>query len=126
ERLASAYVASMRSWLHHVELLQPQALNVRNEDLIADPAGQASRIGAFLGLEDPSPLLRFDQHAREKGFIATPSYTQVIQPINSKGMNRWLKYRAYLEPVLPILEPMLRQWGYSTDVEPEPRGTSVA
>ncbi|RYD15655.1 MAG: sulfotransferase family protein [Lysobacteraceae bacterium] len=119
ERLATAYVASMRNWLHHVEVLQPAVLNVRNEELIADPTAQAQRIGAFLGLEDASPLLRFDQHARDKGFIATPSYTQVIQPINAKGMNRWHRYRAYLDPVLPILEPMLRHWEYPTAPAPE-------
>ena len=119
ERLATAYVASMRNWIHHVELLKPAVLNVRNEDLIADPAAQAQRIGTFLGLEDAAPLLRFDQHARDKGFIATPSYTQVIQPINAKGMNRWHRYREYLDPVLPILEPMLRHWEYPTDPAPE-------
>lgn len=115
ERVATAYVASMRNWLHHVEVLQPAVLNVRNEDLIADAPAQAARIGEFLELADASPLLGFDQHARNKGFIATPSYTQVIQPINAKGMNRWLRYREYLDPVLPILEPMLRHWEYSTE-----------
>ena len=77
---------------------------------------------------DASPLLGFDQHARNKGFIATPSYTQVIQPINSKGMNRWLRYREYLDPVLPILEPMLRHWEYATgqEREDETRGTTPA
>lgn len=124
ERLATAYVASMRNWLHHVDLLQPAVLNVRNEDLIADAPAQAARIADFLELADSSPLLRFDQHARNKGFIATPSYSQVIQPINSKGMNRWLRYRDYLDPVLPILEPMLRHWEYST--VGEPRGATPA
>lgn len=128
ERLATAYVASMRNWLHHVDLLQPAVLNVRNEDLIADAPAQAARIGQFLGLADASPLLGFDQHARNKGFIATPSYTQVIQPINAKGMNRWLKYREHLEPVLPIIEPMLRHWEYSTGQERlgETRGATPA
>jgi Flp pilus assembly protein TadD len=119
ERLATAYVASMRSWLHHVDVLRPDVLIVRNEDLIADADAQAARIASFLDLADASPLLRFDQHARDKGFIATPSYTQVIQPINSKGMNRWLRYREYLDPVLPILEPMLQHWGYDVPSQGE-------
>jgi len=57
----------------------------------------------------------FDQRAREKGFTATPSYTQVIEPINSKGIGRWQRYRQPFEPVLPILEPMLEHWGYALD-----------
>jgi tetratricopeptide (TPR) repeat protein len=115
ERLATAYVASMENWLHHVALFRPDVLIVRNEDIIADVGGQAAAIARFLGLDDAAPLLNFDAHARSKGFIGTPSYTQVIQPVNSRGMNRWLRYREHIEPVLPILEPMLRRWGYSIE-----------
>ncbi|MBA8888511.1 tetratricopeptide (TPR) repeat protein [Dokdonella fugitiva] len=115
QRLATSYVASMQSWLHHAALFGPDVLAVRNEDIVADVEGQAARIAQFLDLGDAAPLLGFHEHARRKGFIGTPSYTQVIQPVNSRGMNRWLRYREYIEPVLPILEPMLRHWGYSTD-----------
>jgi Flp pilus assembly protein TadD len=115
QNLATSYVASMQSWLHHAALFGPQVLSVRNEDIVADVEGQAARIAAFLDLGDASPLLGFHEHARRKGFIGTPSYTQVIQPVNSTGMNRWLRYREYIEPVLPTLEPMLKHWGYSVD-----------
>jgi hypothetical protein len=60
-------------------------------------------------------MLQFDRHARDKGYIGTPSYSQVIEPVNTKGLNRWVKYRPYFEKALPILEPMLRHWGYSAD-----------
>ena len=112
ERLATAYVAAMESWLHHVEIFQPAVLAVRNEDVIAGVSGQAAAIGRFLELHDATPLLGFAEHARNKGFIGTPSYTQVIQPVNSKGMDRWLRYREYIEPVLPILDSMMKRWGY--------------
>ena len=115
ERLARAYVAAMRCWLHHVDVLKPNVLLSRYEDVVADLPTQAGRIGAFLGLDDVAPMLKFDQHARDKGYIATPSYSQVIEPVNTKAMNRWHRYRAYFEPVLPILEPMLERWGYSTN-----------
>lgn len=112
ERLARAYVAAMNSWLHHVEVIQPNLLISRYEDLIVDADAQTQRIADFLGLEDVTPLRRFDQHAREKGFIATPSYTQVIQPLNRKGMGRWRRYEEMMEPALPILKPMLEHWNY--------------
>lgn len=115
ERLARAYVAAMECWLHHVEVFQPNVLVSRYEDLVADPAAQTRRLADFLGLEDASPLLNFDQHARDKGYIATPSYTQVIQPVNRKGLNRWHRYREALAPALPILAPMLERWGYPVD-----------
>ena len=115
ERLAVAYVTAMECWLDHVRVLQPKVFVSRYEDLVADTPGQTQRIAQFLGLGDATPMLRFDQHARDKGYIATPSYTQVIQPVNRKGLNRWLRYRDALGPALPILRPMLEHWGYSVD-----------
>jgi Flp pilus assembly protein TadD len=116
ERLATAYVAAMEHWLHHVEVFKPDVFISRYEELVADPEGQTRKIASFLGLDDAAPLMQFDQHARNKGFIATPSYSQVIQPVNKKGLNRWLRYRDALEPTFPILKPMLEYWGYSVDV----------
>jgi Tfp pilus assembly protein PilF len=117
ERLAEAYVTAMRSWLRHVEVFQPRVLVSRYEDLVADVSAHSRRIAEFLELEDATPLERFDERAREKGYIATPSYTQVIEPVNRKGLNRWQRYRREFEPVLPILAPMLNHWGYATEAE---------
>jgi Flp pilus assembly protein TadD len=115
ERLAQAYVDVMQLWLKHVEVFRPSVFVSRYEDVVADTVGQTRRLAAFLELDDPSPMLRFDRHARDKGYIGTPSYSQVIEPVNTKGLNRWVKYRPYFEKALPILEPMLRHWGYSAD-----------
>lgn len=117
ERLATAYVTAMDYWLYHVQLFKPNLLVSRYEDLVADPAAQTRRIAEFIGVSDATPMLHFDRHARDKGFIATPSYTQVIQPVNRKGLNRWLRYRDALGPALPILQPMLDHWGYSVDTD---------
>lgn len=62
-------------------------------------------------------MLRFDARAREKGHIKTPSYLQVIEPINSKGLGRWQRYREYFAPALPILQPMLEHWGYAAEID---------
>jgi hypothetical protein len=35
--------------------------------------------------------------------------------VNTKAIGRWQNYRAWFEPVLPTLEPMLEHWGYSAD-----------
>lgn len=117
ERLAEAYVTAMRCWLHDVEVFEPDVFVSRYEDLVADPETQTRRIADFLGLKDATPLLRFDQRARDKGFIATPSYAQVTQPVNRKGLDRWRRYREALAPALPVLEPMLQHWGYSVDAD---------
>ncbi len=114
ESLAKGYVTAMTFWLHHAQLMQPRMLESRYEDLLDDFAGNVARIGEFLALDDAAPLLRFDQHARDKGFISTPSYSQVIEPPNKKAVDRWRRYQAYFEPVLPILQPMLQRFGYAS------------
>ncbi|HJP97159.1 MAG TPA: sulfotransferase [Rhodanobacteraceae bacterium] len=115
EYLARAYVAAMECWLYHANLMKPEVFLSRYEDLVADAPTQTRRIAEFLGLDDAGAMLGFDARAREKGYIKTPSYTQVIEPLNTKGLGRWQRYREYFEPVLPILQPMLEHWRYATD-----------
>jgi hypothetical protein len=113
QRLAAAYVGAMDYWLRNVAIFQPDVLVSHHEDLVTDFPGHTARIAQFLRLDDATPMLRFNQHARDKGYIATPSYDQVIEPVNRKGMNRWTRYQQEFELVLPTIEPMLRYWGYS-------------
>ena len=117
QRLAAAYVGAMDYWLRNVDIFQPDVLVSRYEDLVTDFPGHTARIAHFLGLDDAAPMLRFDQHARDKGYIATPSYDQVIEPVNRKGMNRWTRYQQEFDLVLPTIEPMLRFWGYSSEAD---------
>jgi tetratricopeptide (TPR) repeat protein len=112
ERLAQGYVNAMDSWIYHADLLKPRLIHSRYEDLLDDFTGNIKRIGDFLGLEDATPMSRFDQHARDKGFISTPSYTGVIEPPNKKAVDRWRRYQKYFEPILPTLQPIMQHWGY--------------
>lgn len=114
EHLARAYVDAMNTWLHHVDVFKPNVFVSRYEDLVSDPQGRLRRVAEFLELGDGDAMLNFDVRAREKGYIKTPSYTQVIEPINRRGIGRWQRYREYFSPILPILRPMLHHWGYET------------
>lgn len=113
QRLALGYVEAMQHWLHHVQVFSPDVLVSRYEDLVANTPERLARIAHFLELDDATPMLGFKERAREKGFIATPSYTQVIEPVSTKSIGRWKRYQQYFEPVLPILDPLLKHWGYA-------------
>jgi Flp pilus assembly protein TadD len=113
QRLARGYVNAMQGWMRNVEILTPQIMELRHEDLLGDFAGNAHRLGEFIGVDDSTPMLAFHEHARKKGYIATPSYAQVTEPANTRGLDRWLRYRAHLEPILPILKPIMEHWGYA-------------
>ena len=112
ERLASSYVNSMRFWIHHQPLLRPETLILRYEDTVGDFLPQVERIAQFLGIEDRRPLEEFSAHAAGKGYISTPSYSQVVEPVNARAVARWKAYRHWFEPVFPILQPIADHWNY--------------
>lgn len=113
ERLAKGYVNAMNFWIRHAELFRPDVVELRYEDLLDDVVAQTRRIAAHLDLSDAATLERFYEHARAKGYISTPSYAQVVEPLNKKAVGRWQRYREYFEPVLPILQPLMERWNYS-------------
>ena len=112
ERLAHEYVRLMQRWLHDSRLFPDNIIVCRHEDLVADVDSQLRNLCEFLGVDNASAMRGFSEHARARGFIGTPSYAQVVQPLNRDGVGRWQRYRTYFEPVLPILAPIMDYWGY--------------
>ena len=114
-RLARTYVRAMTFALDQSEVLGAATLQVRYEDLVADFEHQARRIVEHFELHDEQALARFQQQALARGYIATPSYAQVTEPLNARAVGRWRTYRRWLEPVLPQLSPLCQRFGYSLD-----------
>jgi len=112
ERLAQGYAETMDFWTQHASRFNASVLELRYEDLLTDLGSQINRIALHLELRDADALRGFQEHAKAKGFISTPSYSQVVEPLNTKAVGRWQRYRKLLEPVLPILRPAMDRWGY--------------
>jgi hypothetical protein len=59
-------------------------------------------------------MLAPGDHARAKGFISTPSYAQVLEPVGNRSVGRWKHYeRHFGSEVLALLMPWIERWGYS-------------
>lgn len=116
-RLARGYVAAFEQWFAHAEVFAPRVLEWRYESVVERFDEHVLRLGHFLGIADAEPLKRYAEHARNKGYISTPSYAQVTQGISRKSVGRWHAYREAFEPVLPILQPMLERLGYEGNAE---------
>lgn len=87
---------------------------LRYEDLVADVAGTAKCLFADLDLLWDDQLIDFTEHARTKGAISTPSYSQVVQPVNRRAVGRWKRYRAHFDDeVLTPLMPWIERFGYA-------------
>lgn len=113
ERLARGYVRAFEHWFNQVDVLAPRVLEWRYESVVSRFDEHVLKLGHFLELDDPAPLARFAEHARNKHYISTPSYAQVTQGIHSRAVHRWHAYREMFEPVLPILWPVMGRLGYA-------------
>lgn len=110
--LGTGYRRTMDFWYQQARLLEPVVREVRYESLVGDFEAEVRGICDFLELPWDSGMLAPASHARSKGYISTPSYSQVVQPVSSKAVGRWRRYEKHFSGVLPQLEPYLRRWGY--------------
>jgi tetratricopeptide (TPR) repeat protein len=117
--LARGYQLTVDFWFRQSEILRPNTLQVRYETLVTNFEREVRTILHFLGLPWNDRVLEPGQHAREKGYISTPSYSQVVSPISSKSVDRWHHYAGVLGPVIPIIQPQLDRWNYAAVVAVE-------
>lgn len=96
-RTCQAYQELMDHWK---QVLPIPILDVRYEEITADPGGQVKRILDFCGIEWEESCLNFHQSKRQ---VMTASYDQVRQPLHQKSVARWKNYARHLEPVSRIL-----------------------
>ena len=82
------------------EVLDINILDVKYEELVAEPEETIRRMVAHCGLEWNDSCLAF--HSTERD-VHTPSYDQVRQPLYSRSVGRWRHYEQDLAPLLKAL-----------------------
>jgi hypothetical protein len=110
--LANAYSRAFGFWYSQSSLLRPLTYELHYEQLTADFTAEVRKLATFLQLPWHDAMLAPAEHARAKGFIGTPSYSQVIEPVNSRSVGRWKRYERHFTRVLPVLMPWIDRWGY--------------
>ncbi|WP_353230053.1 sulfotransferase [Novosphingobium sp.] len=83
-------------------------MELRYEDLLADPEAQTRALLAHCGLPWDAACLDFHKSG---GAVATPSAQQVRRPINSDSLGRWKRYAAHMAPVRDVF----RKCGIAVD-----------
>jgi len=112
--LARSYSRAFGFWYAQWSLLRPNTHELKYEQLTADCAAEVDRLCAFLHLPKHEAMLAPGNHARAKGFISTPSYAQVLEPVSNHSVGRWKHYeRHFGSEVLALLMPWIERWGYS-------------
>jgi tetratricopeptide (TPR) repeat protein len=112
--LAEVYSRAFGFWYSQAALLHPKSYELRYEDFTANFAGEVAKLAAFLELPRHEAMLAPGEHARAKGFINTPSYAQVLEPVSNRSVGRWHGYERHFTPeVRAVLAPWIERWGYS-------------
>ena len=95
-------------YMRHFDAVQPSAVHrVLNERLIENPEGEIRGLLDFAGLPFDPACLEFHSNTRA---VRTPSAEQVRKPINREGVDYWLHYELWLEPLKQALGPALKSW----------------
>jgi tetratricopeptide (TPR) repeat protein len=118
DSLAQGFRRTFDFWYAQAQLLQPAVSEVRYETFVADFDAQVRALLEFLDVPWNDAVLAPAARARAKGYISTPSYSQVVQPVHQKSVGRWKAYEAHLRPVIVEVQPYLARWGYA-----EPAGS---
>ena len=109
--LAASYRRSFDYWYAQQALLGAATFEIRYETLVTDLETQLRALLGFLDLPWEPAMLSPAAQARSRGFISTPSYTQVIEPVTARGIGRWRNYEPHLRELMPALAPYLERWG---------------
>jgi Flp pilus assembly protein TadD len=103
----------LRKFYSQCRSIMPMIVHlVRYERLVDDAESEMRALIAFLGLEWTDDVLDNRRIAKDRGFINTPSYAQVIEPLYDRSIGRWERYREQMKPVLPMLAPWAKRMGY--------------
>jgi tetratricopeptide (TPR) repeat protein len=111
ETTTAYYVAVMRLIAVYRGKLALEVIESRHESLVADFEQETRRLCGFLGLSWLPQMAGFASRAGAQN-IDTPSSAQVARGLSDAGLAQWRRYATELEPILPLLAPFVRQFGY--------------
>ena len=73
------------------------------EDMVADMSGSERRMLDFVGESFDERCVNFQDNRR----LPHPSYAQVTERLYDRSRFRYRHYRKQLEPIIPILQPVV-------------------
>ena len=95
---------------HYCTELKLPYLRVRYEDLVDDQEACVRRVLQFVGEDFDPKCLAFHENTR---YARTASYAQVTEKLYDRSRYRYKHYLTQLEPVIPLLQPVIERLGYS-------------
>jgi tetratricopeptide (TPR) repeat protein len=112
ESAATHYVRVMDLVMHYRAEMALRYLPIRYDMMVTNQAETVHAILDFIGVPFDERCLSFHENRR---YARTASYAQVTEPLYERSLYRYRHYRKYLEPVIPILRPVIERLGYTID-----------
>ncbi len=111
ESTARFYAQVMTWWQAIKPRLCMNYIEFRYEDAVFDFEPAFRKVFDFLGLTWNPGVADFHKHAAGK-YIASPSSSQVTQPLYSSSVGRWRRYATEYPAVEVYLQPFIEAFGY--------------
>lgn len=112
ETIAHHYVLIMDLVEHYRGQMTLRYLPVRYEDIVDDQETHIRRLLDFVGAPFEESCLQFHENKR---YARTASYAQVTEKLYDRSRYRYRHYLKHLEPVIPILAPVIERLGYTIE-----------
>ncbi len=112
ETAALHYVRVMDLVQHYRSEMALRYLPIRYEDMVEDQEATVRMVLDFIGEEYEERCLQFHENQR---YARTASYAQVTEKLYDRSRFRYRHYRRQLEPIIPILQPIIERLGYMVD-----------
>ena len=107
---AARHYARVADLVAHYRAAMPlRYLAIRYEDIVARQEASVTAMLRFVGEDFNPACLTFHRNGR---YARTASYAQVTEPLYDHSVGRWRHYRRHLEPIIPILAPVMERLGY--------------
>ncbi|NRA28638.1 MAG: sulfotransferase [Parvularculaceae bacterium] len=108
---ARTYDAMMKLYTVLEDRIGLNATRIRYEDLVTDLHSTVEPMLSAMGLTWEQQLEDFHQSQNRPS--RTASFAQVSKPLYQSATYRFEHYQATLEPVMPVLEPWVKHFGYA-------------
>jgi tetratricopeptide (TPR) repeat protein len=112
ETAARHYVLIADLVEHYRREMALRYLPIRYEDIVDDQEGSVRRMLEFTGEPFDPNCLNFHENRR---YARTASYAQVTEKLYDRSRFRYRHYLKQLEPVIPILDPVIQRLGYTVE-----------
>ena len=111
EETARFYALIMAWWMQIKQRMTLDFIEFRYEDAVAQFEPTYRKVFDFLALSWDPAVIGFHKRAAGR-FIASPSASQVAQPLYSSSLARWRHYEPEFKPVADLLQPFITAFGY--------------